>query len=356
VAAKQTRDDMLLIRHYDKVVVVAALGILLISLAWLITAGVNQKEQVASWVREKVESLKPAKSDLAPINMETYNKAVKSVTSPFKMTEGDETKASFLTPERRIQCANPACKKPIPFASEQCRFCEAKQPQVGDDGREEKLDGDRVPAKYLRENGYPVDTDVSVDSDEDGFSLLEEYRFKTNPKDKNSHPPYAEKLVLKDLKSMRLPLVFRGVNIMPGGGKQLTFNWSGKLPRTYWVNENEPIGDTGYMAGTVTVKTEKRENQMTPGKPKIVDVSTVVLKRQSDGKEIVLQVDEIGKNTDVEATLDFLTDKLELKLIENQEFKLREETYRVMTIDMASKTIKVENTANGKQKVVRKLD
>jgi hypothetical protein len=155
---------------------------------------------------------------------------------------------------------------------------------------------------------------------------------------------------------MLLPLVFRGVNIMPGGGKQMTFNWSGKLPRTYWVNENEPIGDTGYIAGTVTVKTEKRENLMTPGKMKNVDVSTVVLKRKSDGKEIVLQVDEIGKNTDVEATLEFLIDKLELKLIENQEFKLREETYRVMSMDMASYTMKVENTANGKQKVVRKLD
>jgi hypothetical protein len=81
-----------------------------------------------------------------------------------------------------------------------------------------------------------------------------------------------------------------------------------------------------------------------------------VLKRKTDGKEILLQVDEVGKNTDVEATLDFLIDKLELKLIENQEFKLREETYRVIAIDMATNTIKVENTASGKQKVVKKLD
>lgn len=355
MAANQTRDNMPLMRHYDKVVVVAALVVLLISLAWLITAGVRQKESVASYMRE-VEGLKPAKSDLEPINMDPYDRAVKSVTSPFKMMEGDEAKAGFLAPERRVMCANAVCKKPIPYQAEQCWFCGEKQPQAKDISADVDSNSDGVPDKWLRDQGLPPDTDVAMDLDDDGFSVLDEYKFKTNPKDKISHPPYAEKLVLKDLKSMRLPLVFRGVNTMPGGGKQLTFNWSGKLPRTYWVKENEEIGDTGYVAGMVTVKQEKRENPLTPGRLKVVDVSTVVLKRKSDGKEIVLQVDEVGKNTDVEATLDFLIDKLELKLIENQEFKLREETYRVLAIDMAANTIKVENTANGKQKVVRKLD
>ena len=354
MAANQTRADMPLVRYYDKVVVVVALVILLISLAWLITAGVKQKQRVTDYMDE-VEALKPAKSDVAPIDMEPYNKAVKTVTSPIKMLEGDETKASFLLPERRVTCVNPACKKPVPFEASQCWACGEKQPKVGDDDRE-LLNASGVPAKWLRDMGLPPETDVSLDLDEDGFSVLEEYRLKTHPKDKSAHPIYAEKLVLKDLKSMKLPLVFRGVNIMPGGAKQLTINWTGKLPRTYFVNEGEAIGDTGYIAGTVTVKSEKRDNPLTPGRQKVVDVSTVVLKRKTDGKEILLTVDEVGKNTDVEATLDFLIDKLELKLIENQEFKLREETYRVIAIDMATNTIKVENTANGKQKVVKKLD
>lgn len=355
MAANQTRDDIFFMRYYDKVVVVVALVILLISLAWLITAGVKQEERVKSYKLE-IESLKPAKLGLAAIDMTPYNKAVKAVTSSFRMIEGDETKPGFLLPERRVTCINPACQKPIPFEAEQCWFCGEKQPKAVD--RRDELDSNRdgVPDEWLRQRGIPVDTDASADLDEDGFTLLEEYQFKTEPKDKKSHPPYAEKLLLEDLKSMRLSLVFRGVNIMPGGGKQLTFNWTGSLPRTYWVNENEPIGDTGYLVGLVTVKTEKRENPLTPGKTKIVDVSTVVLKRKVDSKEIVLQVDEVGKNTDVEATLKFPIDKLEFKLIENQEFKLREETYRVKAIDMAANTITVENTANGKQKVVKKLD
>lgn len=346
---------MFLKRYYDKVVVVVALVILLISLAWLITAGVKQKERVKEYM-EEVESLKPAKSDLEPIDMVLYDKAVKAVISPFRMSEGDETKPGFLLPERRVTCVNEACKKPVPFEAEECWFCGQKQPKALDKSSLIDTNNDGVPDQWLRDNDLPLETDVAADLDDDGFTVLEEYQLKTKPKDKQSHPPYAEKLILKELKSMRLSLVFRGVNTMPGGAKQLTFNWTGTLPRTYWVKENEPIGDTGYMVGTVTVKTEKRENPLTPGKKKVVDVSTVVIKRQLDGKEIVLQVDEVGKNTDVEATLDFLIDKLELKLIENQEFKLREETYRVIAIDMASNTIKVQNTANGKQKVVKKLD
>lgn len=347
------RANMPLMRHYDKVVVVVALIVLLISLAWLITAGGSQKESLKRYM-DDVEALKPTKSDLAAIDMELYNKALTSVLNPMKLVEGDERKPSFLLPERRLFCVNSACKKPVSADAPHCWACGQKQPKIGEPGDDDVKDG--VSVKWLRDMGLPPDTDVAADMDEDGFTVLEEYKFKTNPKDKSSHPPFAEKLVLKEIKSVRLPLVFSGINIMPDKAKLLAFNWTGKLPRTYWVRENEAIGDTGYTAGTVTVKSEKRDNPLTPGKTKRVDTSTVVIKRKADGKEIILQVNETEKNTDVEATLDFVIDELELKLVENQEFKLREETYRVLSIDMANNTVKVENTISGKQKVVKKLD
>jgi len=353
VAANKSRDEMPLIRYYDKVVVVVALVILLISLAWLITAGVTQKENVKIYMKG-VESLKPAKSDLDAFDMASYEKALNAVISPVRVLEGDETKASFLLPERRLLCANLACLKPLPAEAEQCWSCGEKQAIVI--VPEEKAG--EVPAKWLRDMGIPVGTDLALDLDEDGFSVLEEYKAepKTHPKEKSSHPSYVDKLVLKEMKSVRLPLIFSGVNVMPGNVKQLIFNWTGKLPRTYWIKENQPIGDTGYSAGAVTVKTEKRENPLTPGILKDVDISTVVIKRASDNKEIVLQVKESEKNTDVEATVEFLVDKQELKLVENQEFTLRDETYRVVAMELNENMMKVENKSTGKQKVVRKLD
>ncbi len=354
MAAIKSQDEMPLIRYYDKVVVVVALVILLISLAWLITAGVTQKKNVNSYM-SAVESLKPAKSDLPAIDLSPYDKALTAVTSPARLVEGNETKPSFLLPERRVFCANAVCMKPVPAEAEQCWSCGEKQPPTGPRDPDPKQTGG-VPAKWLRDMEVPLETDVAMDLDDDGFSILEEFASKTHPKDKSSHPPYAEKLVLKEMKSVRLPLIFSGVNSMPGNVKQLIFNWTGKLPRTYWIKENQPIGDTGYVAGEVTVKTEKRENKLTPGILKEVDTSTVVVKRKSDGKEIVLQVNESERNTDVEATVEFSVDKLELKLVENQTFTLRDEIYRVVELDMQGHMMKVENTANGKQKVVRKLD
>jgi hypothetical protein len=355
VAAIKSQDEMPLIRYYDKVVVVVALVILLVSLAWLITAGVTQKENVNSYM-SSVESLKPAKSDLPAIDLSPYDKALTAVTLPARVVEGNETKPSFLLPERRVFCANAACMKPIFAEAEQCWSCGEKQPPTGPRDPDLKQTGG-VPAKWLRDMDVPLETDVALDLDDDGFSTLEEFLSKTHPKDKSFHPPYAEKLVLKEMKSVRLPLLFSGVNSMPGNVKQLIFNWTGKLPRTYWVKENQAIGDTGYTAGAVTVKTEKRENPNTPGIPREVDISTVVIKRKLDGKEIVLHVKEPEQNTDVEATVEFSVDKLELKLVENQEFTLRDETYRVVELDMPGGVMKVENTANGKQqKVVRKLD
>lgn len=354
MAAIKSRDEMPLVRYYDKVVVVVALVILLISLFWLITAGVSQKERVTSYMSD-VESLKPTKSDLPPIDLGPYTKALAAVTTPQRVVEGDETKPSFLLPEARLFCANALCLKPVPAEAEQCWSCGEKQPKAGPRDPDEKLTGG-VPAKWLRDMELSVETDVSLDIDDDGFSVLEEYTFKTHPKDKSSHPPYAEKLVLKEMKSVRLPIIFSGVNVMPGNVKQLIFNWTGKLPRTYWIKENQPIGDTGYIAGEVTVKTEKRENKLTPGILKEVDLSTVVIKRKSDGKEITLQVKEAEKNTDIEATVDFVVDKQELVLVENQVFTLRDETYRVVTLDMNGNVMTVENTTTGKQKVVRKLD
>jgi len=355
VAAIKSRDEMPLVRYYDKVVVVVALVILLISLYWLITAGATQKENVNSYMMSKVESLKPTKSDLSAIDKEPYEKALMVVTKPLRIVEGEDTKPSFLVPEKRQFCVNPLCLKPVAAEAEQCWSCGEKQPKSGRRDPDERPAGG-VPASWLRDMGVSAEIDVSMDIDDDGFSILEEYNFKTHPKDKSFHPPYAEKLFLKEMKSVRLPLIFSGVNIMPGNVKQLIFNWTGKLPRTYWIKENQAIGDTGYTAGTVTVKTEKRENPLTPGISREVDISTVVVKRKADGKEIVLQVKETEKNTDLEATVEFSVDKLELKLVENQEFTLRDETYRVVELVMLGNVMKIENIANGKQKVVRKLD
>ena len=66
-----------------------------------------------------------------------------------------------------------------------------------------------IPNSWLLDHNQDIlNPDVlAQDSDGDGFSTIEEYEAKTNPDDKNSHPPYWTKLYLK--KYVRIPFVLR---------------------------------------------------------------------------------------------------------------------------------------------------
>ena len=349
MALKKNISDIPLLRHYDKLLVVLALVVLLVSLAYLIRVGFEHENSVLKY-EDQINSLKPTSGAVEAINMVAYGQAAKQLEVPFKMTVADRAQANFLAPESRVACINTSCRKPIPEKAEVCPFCGDKQ-----EGRrppEDHATVGVVPDKVKRDLGLPIN-DASVedqDLDGDGFTLREEFLAKTDPKDPKSHLPYSEKLQIKELRGKKLTLRFTAVNKMPDGN-QLTFNWTDpKSPRTYWIRENQPIGETGYTAGQLEVKFEEQE---VPIKRR-VDVSTVKVKRNSDGKEIELQINEMEKNTDVEAILVFLVDNSELTLLEKQEFKLRDETYRVVSINERDTTVVVENTDTGKQKTIEK--
>ena len=357
MAVKKNLSDLPVLRHYDKLLVVAALVVLLVSLAYLIMAGMARDEERgdSSNVTQKATALKAKPKLVDALIMEPYEKAAKQLADPFQISQVKRDEANFLTPECRVTCMNAACTKPIPEKATVCPFCGLKQEGVG--RPDDYCTVGEIPDKVKREKyGLPIN-DVSVeaqDVDGDGFTLVEEWKAETDPKDPNSHPPYTAKLELRELRGKMLPLRFTAVNKMPDG-YQLTFNWTEKRnPRTYWVKENKPIGETGFTAGELNVKSEERDGPT--GKIK-VDVSTVVIKRNSDGKEIELQIGEKEKNTDVEAIFVFLVDDSERVLLEKQEFKLRDETYRVVSINEkdGDGTVVVEDAGDGtKQKTFKK--
>jgi len=143
---------------------------------------------------------------------------------------------------------------------------------------------------------------------------------------------------------------------MPDGKHQIVFNQIEPTRRTYWVRENEKIGETGFMAGTVTVKSVERENPNMPGIKMREDASTVTVKRLSDNKEVTLKINESGKVTDVEAVIVLPLDNAEYSVVEGGTLKVREETFRVLTVDSGKTSVTIENEASGQQKVIPKLD
>ena len=340
MAVKKNISDLPVLRHYDKILVVLALIVLLVSLAYLITAGMAREKDESKYV-QLINNLKPTSPPVDAIGMAAYDAAAKTLESPFVVPSIDGRQSNFLTPERRVTCLS--CQKPIlDEVGIFCPFCGEKQERTGP-GPVVATVGE-VPDSVKRGLGLPVN-DVSVeyqDADGDGFTLREEYHWETDPTDPKDHPPYVMKLQLKEFRGKKLPLRFTAVNKMPDGS-QLVLNWTGTNPRTYWVKENQPIEGTGYTAGKLTVRFEERVNPLTDAKMQ-VDVSMVVIKRDSDGKEIEVQINENEKNTDVEAILTFLVDDSELTLLEKQEFKLRDETYRVVSVNEKGAVVVVENT------------
>jgi len=355
--ALKINSDLPIVRQYDKVIAVVVLIILLISLFYLTRASAARKRDEANYDL-KIKALKPTAGAIQAMDLSAYEAASRLARAPLQLSTLDGQQAGLLTPERRVICVNAACQKPIPFETETCPFCEAQQPPAKPNTEGLDTDKDGIPDKVENALGMnPQDpSDAKGDLDSDGFNNLEEIAANTDPKDAKSHPALVNLLRVKELRGKKLPLIFSGVNKMPDGKTQLVFNLIGQNARTFWVREGERIGETDYIAGKVEVKFEKRANPLMPTNPKQVDVSKVVVKRKSDNKELTLKINEGGQNTDVEAVIVLPLDNTEYTVLEKGTFKMRDETYRVISVDAAATSVVIENEATGQQKVVRKLD
>ena len=346
-----------ILRQYDKLIAVIVLIGLVISLFYLTSAGMNRKRDEVAWV-ERLEDLAPTGKHLGDADMSTYVEVAGMARQPLALTLPGPSAAGFLTPEHRVMCVEESCKKPIPYRSEICPFCGKKQPHTPDKpppGMDS--DGDGIPDTDEDRYGLNknVDADAELDLDKDGFSNLDEHKNGTNPADPESHPPLLSLLRVKSIQSIKIPFIFTVLNEMPGGALQMTFNVA-EPRRTFWVKEGEAIGDTGWLAVKVNKLFEKRKVDGMGDVQQTVEISTVVVKRKSDNKEVTLKINEGRKDTDVEATVVLPLDQTEYRVVVGGMVKVREEAYRVIAVDKDAVSVTVENESTGKTKIITKLD
>lgn len=359
--------------HWDWLVMGVGLAALAVSVVFLMPTLGTSAEDGADSCRQQLNATRPAHEGVAAANLDVLTKAYRVVKTPPMLQGLDSKKANFLASERRILCQNgdadaktKSCGKPIPAECEICPFCGVKQNVVK---VEVDTDHDGLPNDWEKKYGLNPDdaSDANLDSDGDGFTNLEEYQAKTNPKDKTSHPDYLDSLsIASELKETTLPFYFNGAQPLPGKTYRLTFQRLGKTGYdskfTPKVGEEIASADgkikTGWIASAYAQKTEQRVVKGT-GKSalkKTVDVSTVEIERKSDGKKMTIVIGE--KVNTVESQVELAYNRGEQKSFTvsvGTELDLNGSKYRVTKLKAGDKgcEVTVQDGKTKKEKIIR---
>ncbi len=249
-------------KHYEKLILAVTLLVFIISLILVILA-------LSKSMDIKEEDLKfPSKApDYKKVNPDeiNYKKTLEGEeiwnpnTPRSQRPEGDKNFTDMLQPYSISRCPNPECQKLIPrsnFKEEgSCPFCKfaLRPPESGGVGPKFDTDEDGMPDKWEKEMGLnPNDPlDANKDLDNDGFTNLEEYQAKTDPRDSKSHPALAKKLYVDSIKRSKLPIVL--IKVTPHGDDMKT--WTIQMDETM---PNGSVKTRFYKLGNILNFNERK--------------------------------------------------------------------------------------------------
>ena len=206
-----------------------------------------------------------------------------------------------------------------------------------------------LPFTWLRDNKLSSEHGfergvASADPDVDGFTNLEEYKWKTDPNDPDKHPDWAVKLRVKELRNKPFDFMFVGVQGV-GEGVKYTVR-SSKTHKDYYVSMGGKILDQVTSGYIVTNYSEKYQEEKVPGikqggKDWINKVNVSELTVQKEGeKPIVLVRGKPGETEELYAVLIYLLEldpkdsnkKREINTNENPAFSLKDIPYQVISV------------------------
>lgn len=292
--------------YYDKIIALAVLLVLLVSLLiLLVRIGTDQAEHER--FKREIESLTAAHPQPDPLDLSTFEIARAKLREPFQLEAWERL---VSTPERRVHCVN--CVRPIPYDAELCPFCAYVQP-----------DEDAPPSDaWEAEHGInPRDPSVmNADLDGDGFTVIEEYIFNTNPHDAASHPPPWVRMRVDRIVSEPFQMLFMGrVRGTRREHFQINMRDDG---RTYMVEMGEEV--EGF---TLTGFEERFDGEGYDRR----DVSVLTLMRGDI--EIELVRNRVTPHLQHHARLLFDIDGSEHRVIRGRDIEVMDHVYRVVDIN-----------------------
>lgn len=323
--------------YYDRLIAFLSILALLVSLVLLMMrlGGIKAEEQrFQDWQR----NLTPAFANATNVTLDTFVAGHEKLTHPFQISEW---KKNLSVPELRIFCMS--CERPMPYNADVCPWCKATDVK-GVTNRDKDEDG--MDDEWEVANGLnPLDADdAKSDPDKDGFTNLEEFKFKTNPNDPAVHPPLVAKLRVADIKAMPFHLKFMAVNKLTGGDiYQINSTKSGK---TSWYKMGEAV--EGYELTefkSVIVNATFGQGNM----KKDDDRSVLTLKSKTSAQLIALQKGEPVPVSEYEITFVLGTDNTEIRAKHGADFDLRGTVFTVKEIDNKAFSVLIREKDTGKE-------
>lgn len=166
------------------------------------------------------------------------------------------------------------------------------------------------------------------DPDGDRFSNLEEFVAGTDPRDKNSIPPYYTKLRLQKFISKPFRLIFTGT---PDDGQTFTINAKDLKSRTQFLEMGQPIKDAPYKLVNYEKKTIV-ENEIEK------DASELTIENTETGQKIVLVANKEANDPTSFAEFINLYDNSVLTVKKDDEFAINPEPdHKYKLIDISER-------------------
>lgn len=206
-----------------------------------------------------------------------------------------------------------------------------------------------VPNEWLIKNGFDLlDPNVlNLDPDGDGFTVLDEYLGKTDPNDKNSHPPYYTKLRLKKYIKRPFRMKFSAYDEDSFQINALDI----KIPSQF-LKIGEKIDRTKFKI----IKFEKKvEHNASTGQES--DVSELTVVNEETNEEVRLILDRVVDSPDSFASFVFLIDRSEFHVKKDHTFHLAiDPKVEFKLVDINDKEAVITNVATGEKITIPKAD
>ena len=328
-----------LTEHYEKLILAAALAVLVGSLvALLVSAGSNKAD--AAKFRRRVQALESTeRRNVEVVPGMLFAAAREAARSSYAMSG---TNVAFLVAPERVACVK--CSQPIPIDADDCPWCSAEQPDENAAIDESwDSDGDGMPDEWEKKFALdPFSDDAALDPDTDGFTNLEEFQGGTDPKDAKSHPPRFAFLRVRSIDVEPFPFSFNGSK-MKGADGSYKFTVKDTTGRDWYVRKGQELARTGFTLQDFSSAMEERKTSTGVRK---LEIFTLVFAK--DGDQVVMKAGAKPESSIYKASFVCAKDA-EPKVYEakrNETFDFDGDTFRLLSVDRKAGTAKLERASN----------